>query len=96
MISYYPVHHRSATNEDRHWSIVGIFLQQKMSCHCDSLHRLVPEVHSIIYSFIGYMGRHCGNKVKVEEWVFTSPNDIHVQTNGYDCGVFTCINGYIQ
>ena len=84
-----PIHHRSGTNKDRHWSVVGVFPRQKLICHCDSLGTLSPEIPSVIFSFLNDMSPE---KLRLSEWSFVSPTDICLQNNGYDCSIYTCLN----
>ena len=93
-IALIPIHHKSVTNEDRHWSIVGVYFREKVVCHCDSLLSLAPEIHSTVLSFIQFLAMKLAVPFKLTEWTLVSPNDICRQENGVDCGVYTCLNGY--
>ena len=55
---------------------------------------MYPEVHSTIFSYIKDINQRCGIEVNVSDWHFISLKHINLQNNGYDCGIYACINAY--
>ena len=87
-----PIHHRSITREGQRWSImVGLFVQKKIICHCNSLCNVSSVIHSTFSSFTEYCSMRCEKKIDLNESTFNTPLDISQQRNNHDCGVFTCL-----
>ena len=88
------IHHRYIAREGQHWSMVGLFVQKKIICYCDSLYNLSSEIYSTLCSFIKHCSIRCEKKIDLNEWTFITPLDISQQRNNHDCGVYTCLNAY--
>ena len=89
-----PIAYRFITGESQHWSMVGLFVQKKIICHCDSLCNASSEIHSTLFSFIEYCSIRSEKKIGLKEWTFITPLDISQQRNSHDCGVYTYLNAY--
>ena len=78
-----PIHHRTITREGQHWSMVGLFVQKKIICHCDSLYNVSSEIHSTLFSLTEYCSIRCEKKINLNDWKFIPTNTqrvFHVET----------------
>ena len=92
-----PIHHRSTTGKDKHWTVAGIFPKKRKIIHFDSLRNIHSEVHSMLYSALSetnFINR--GNRLDILDWNFISPLDINYQSNGWDGGVHVSLNGFMM
>ena len=89
-----PIHERTARGENLHWSVAGIYPKLKIMLHCDSLHRIHPEVFSTLMSVIKQWSIKYNVPYRYGDWTFVSSNEIARQSNNYDCGPYTCLNAF--
>eukprot|EP00794_Sanderia_malayensis_P018337 gene18337-20180_t len=89
-----PIHHRTPTGENLHWSIAGIYPKCKVVIHCDSLHVQRAAVFSILFRVIKRWCAEHKYTFSVKEWHLISSNEVPKQVNGYDCGAHACLNAY--
>eukprot|EP00794_Sanderia_malayensis_P004195 gene4195-4754_t len=89
-----PIHHRTPSGENLHWSIAGIYPKCKVVIHCDSLHVQRAAVFSILLSVVKRWCAEHKYTFSVKEWHLISSNEIPKQVNGYDCGAHACLNAY--
>ncbi|GFH55956.1 hypothetical protein CTEN210_12433 [Chaetoceros tenuissimus] len=77
---------------ESHWTLIVVFMQQKVIKYYDSLSgdgRLYCEA-TLRYLKDEYMTTK-GRTLDAEEWEIVGfTNDVPIQPNGYDCGVFVC------
>ena len=88
-----PINHKSKDGKTGdHWTIASVFPHTKTIVHCDSGHRVYNTVHSVLFSLARALLPQCKDTIK--EWTFVSLKDVELQLNGYDCGIYSCVNGY--
>ena len=78
-----PIHKRD------HWSLVGVDIKTRTIHYFDSIKgsRETAKAPGIIKT---YLERYCKNKGNTETFKIKRRQDVPLQTNGVDCGVFVC------
>ena len=78
-----PIHKRD------HWSLVGVDIKTRTIHYFDSIKgsRSTAKAPGVIKT---YLEKHCKDSGKVETFKIKRRQDVPLQTNGVDCGVFVC------
>eukprot|EP00794_Sanderia_malayensis_P015485 gene15485-17063_t len=87
-----PIHHRTEHGHNLHWTLVGIYRRRHGMVHCDSYHKIYPEVFSVLLSFVKVWCANNDVSFDVNEWALLSPDTFPKQHNAFDCGAYTCAN----
>ena len=76
-----------------HWVLVTMDMKKKELTYFDSLHTSNPTCLRILSEYLRAEHQDKKNSPLVmEDWEMECPKNIPSQANGYDCGVFTCVN----
>lgn len=76
-----------------HWVLAVIDFRLKMVRYIDSLHGSNPKALNVFKMYLE--SEHQSKKgfpFDAADWTFESVTNCPAQRNGYDCGVFTCVN----
>ena len=78
-----PIHKRD------HWSLVGVDMKTRTIHYFDSIKgsRSTAKAPGVIKT---YLEKYCKDKGKAETYTVKRRQDVPLQTNGVDCGVFVC------
>lgn len=76
-----------------HWCLVCVNFVDKTVTYYDSLEGTNPKCLDVIFD---YLKKEYENKKDIKldcsGWRLMNAKDCPIQKNGFDCGVFTCIN----
>ncbi|GKT49430.1 ubiquitin-protein ligase E3A [Colletotrichum spaethianum] len=76
--------------KNNHWTLLVVRPQKRTVSHMDSFNPRGSAAHA--NRALAWVKAFLGNDYKADEWR-TVCHEAPVQTNGYDCGVFTITNG---
>lgn len=83
-----PVFHE----EREHWCLIIIFMQKKVIRYYDSVLEPEDNIQSMIFHFLNKEHEIKEGKILNKyEWKLENANDIPIQRNNYDCGVYCCL-----
>ena len=79
-----PIHKRD------HWSLIGVNMKEMTVEYFDSIKGIRNTSHAPKVIKM-YMEKYCRERGKVAEFKIRIRQDVPLQTNCVDCGVFTCL-----
>ena len=84
-----PVNHKGNPG---HWVVIGVFIRKKILVHLDSLHSKNERTFSVILCFLKNLFAINKEPFDFSEWLLVSPDDVPLQVDSINCGVYACIN----
>ena len=74
----------------QHWTLLVLDFSKRIIVELNSVFSTSLEIVQIYYRFLMTLEKtlNCQSRSK---WSVYKPVDLPKQTNGYDCGVFTCL-----
>ena len=84
-----PMHNEGAIG---HWTVAGIFLNEKIVIVLDSMHNRNQRKFNIIVCYLKTLYRYNKLPFQLSSWLLISPTDVPKQIDNVHCGVYACIN----
>ena len=87
-----PIFHKGG----QHWSMASVYPKLKLILHFDSKHSVYLDVFQAVLYLPKKNSQQTGIYFDVNQWTLVSPNIIPFQNDDCNCGVFECINAFME